>query len=138
MRLILLFFFLHAFHVLTGQNLAIDDYSAQAIPEELKKGADVVYRLDETTLEIHSPSRYFERVHQVITILNKAGANYLRQLFWFDRFHKIDAIDITIYNSQGQPVQKHRKNDFMMHNYYDGISLVTDDRLLHLQLSTSS
>ena len=117
-----------------SQQLAVTSYPATAISEILKKDANAVYRLDEGTLEVLSPSKYTLRTHQVITILNKEGAGHLDQTIWFDKFNSVDFAEVKLYNSAGLEMQKYRKKDFTVQNYHDGISLATDDKILHLAI----
>ena len=110
-------------------------YAVTHIAEDLKKDADAVYRLDEAVVEVLSPSRYTEKVHQVITILNSEGARHLQQSVWFDKFNTVDDIEVKVYNSAGIEIQKYKKKEFNVHNYYDGISLATDDKIMTLSLA---
>lgn len=107
-------------------------YSALTIPDSLKKGADAVFRLDAEYIEVLSPSRYNNTVHQIITLLNKDAASRLYQTHWFDKFNKIDDIEIRQYNSLGLEVRKFKKKDFETVAYNDQMSLHTDDKLMHL------
>ncbi|MGZ5135894.1 MAG: hypothetical protein ACXWCG_12125, partial [Flavitalea sp.] len=77
------------------------DKTVAAIPEALKKDANVVYRLDKASLNISSPSEYSLSVHQVVTILNSEGAFHLRHRFGFDKFYKVDDVDIKLYDEKG-------------------------------------
>lgn len=114
---------------------AFTDFSIATIPDSLKKDANAVFRVDETFLEIHSPSSYTEKVHQVISILNAEGSHHLQQDYWFDKFNKIDGIEVKVYNNLGLEVQRYKKKDFNVVSYYDGISLVTDDKLMRLRVA---
>lgn len=107
-------------------------YSALTIPDSLRKGADAVYRLDEDIIEVISPSRYNHSCHQIITLLNKDAAHYLYQSYWFDKFNKIDDIEVKQYNALGMEVRKFRKKDFETLAYNDYMSLHTDDKLIRL------
>lgn len=107
-------------------------YSALTIPDSLKKGADAVFRLDAEYIEVLSPSRYNNTVHQIITLLNKDAADHLYQTHWFDKFNKIDDIEIRQYNSLGLEVRKFKKKDFETVAYNDQMSLHTDDKLMRL------
>jgi hypothetical protein len=120
-----------------SQSPIVSSYSADAIPEELKKNAKAVYRLNEAVLDITSPSKYTFKVHQVISILNREGAGHLQQSLWFDKFNKVVDIDVRLYNKTGIELQKFTKKDFAIQSYYDGISLATDDKMMSLSLSAN-
>jgi hypothetical protein len=107
-------------------------YTADSIPATLRVNANAVYRLDEAILDVSSPSHYTLRVHQVVTILNAEGADHLRHVLGFDKFYAVDDIEITTYSSSGLPFRKYTKKDFEVRAAYDGISLVTDDRVMRL------
>lgn len=121
-----------------SQPVSIYNYAASEISDSLKKDAKSVFRLDEAVLEISSPSTYTLKVHQIITILNQESAHYLQQSLWFDKFNKVEDIEVKLFNSSGDEVQKYKKNDFSVQSYYDGMSLATDDKLMHLSLSAPS
>ena len=116
-----------------SQGTSLFKYTLLGIPDSLKKDADAVVRLDEAILEVLSPSRYKEKDHQVITILNKKGSHYLNHSFRFDKFKKIEHVEIKVYNELGLEVKKYTKKDFEVRSAYDGISLVTDDKVMRLQ-----
>ena len=107
-------------------------YSALSIPDSLKKNANAVLRIDDGTVEVLSPSRYTYKVHEVVTILNKDGDNHLRHILGVNKFRKVDDVDIKIYNELGVEVKKYKKKDFETVAAYDGISLVTDDKVMRL------
>lgn len=123
--------------ILSGdsQQVVVASYPAAGISESLKKDANAVYRLDEGILEVISASKYTLKTHQVITVLNEEGARHLQQTVWFDKFNAVDDIEVKLYNSAGNEIQKYKKKDFTVENYFDGISLATDDKMMHLTLA---
>ena len=112
-----------------GLNL---DYAAGTIADSLKKDAVAVYRLDEAVLDVRSPSSYTFTVHQVVTILNDQGAYYLHHKLGFDKFYKVEAVDIKMYNALGLLTKTYGRKDFDVEAAYDGILLVTDNKLMKL------
>ncbi|HEV7333782.1 MAG TPA: DUF3857 domain-containing protein [Flavisolibacter sp.] len=106
--------------------------TADGIPEELKKDANAVFRLDEGILDIASPSEYTLSVRQVVTLLNAEGAHHLRHRIGIDKFNKVDFVEISVYNAQGSLVKKYGKKDFDVEAAFDGISLVNDDKVMEL------
>ena len=105
---------------------------AATIADSLKKDAVAVYRLDEAVLDVRSPSSYTLTVHQVVTILNDQGAYYLYHKLGFDKFYKVEAVDIKMYNAAGLLTKTYGRKDFDVEAAYDGISLVTDHKLMKL------
>ena len=108
------------------------NYSALSIPDTLTKNANAVFRLDEGILEISSPSHYTEKVHQIVTILNSEGSEHLHHAMGFDKFSKIEDLEVTMYNSLGIENRTYKKKDFEVEAASDGISLVTDYKVMRL------
>lgn len=106
--------------------------SSAAIPEELKKEADAVYRLDEGILDVLSASEYTLKVHQVVTVLNAEGAYHLHHRLPQNKFYKVEEVEINVYDALGLPVKKYGKKDFETEALFDGYSLVTDDKVMKL------
>lgn len=106
--------------------------SIASLPDEMKKDADAVYRLDEGILTVLSPSEYTLKVHHVVTILNAEGAYHLHHRLATDKFYKVDDVAITVYNALGLPQRSYGKKDFETMAAFDGFSLVTDDKVMKL------
>lgn len=136
MKSILLFFLFAV--VFTGKvfsqlDSVIFKYFAFTIPDSTKKNADAVYRLDEGLVDITSPSRYSFKVHNIVTLLNKNAQHHLNHSIHFDKFIKVENVEIKIYDALGLLVKKYSRKDFLTTNYDDRMSLYTDDKLLHLE-----
>lgn len=130
-----LFFFLFSIFpasLIFSQGNNFLKFSSLSIPDSLKKNANAVFRLDEAVIEISSPSKYTYKVHQIVTLLNKDAARHLYHSLGMDKFRKIDDIEIKIYNELGIEVKKYKKKDFEWTAASDGISLVTDDKVMRL------
>lgn len=108
------------------------NYAVSAIPDSLKKDASKVFRLDEAMLEVVSPTKYKFTVHQIVTLLNENAAYKLAHQLWMDKFVKYDNIKITVYNQEGKSVKSYGRKDFTVEAPYDGITLVSDDKVMHL------
>jgi hypothetical protein len=109
-------------------------YSALTIPDSLKKDAHSVYRLDEATLDISSPGKYTYKVHQIITVLDKEGDHHLYQAHGTDKFNRVDDIEIKVFNVLGILKDKYKKKDFIVSAAFDGVSLVTDDKVMRFRI----
>ena len=107
-------------------------YAATDIPDSLIKDVNAVIRVDENSLDIQSPSRYNLKVRKVVTVLNSEAKNHFSHSFHIDKFNKIDYIEISLYNKLGLLLKKYSKKDFTIQSAYDGVSLVTDDKVMHL------
>ncbi|MGZ5191472.1 MAG: DUF3857 domain-containing protein, partial [Flavisolibacter sp.] len=107
-------------------------FSSLSINDSLKKNANVIFLLDEAVVDISSSSHYTYKVHQIMNIQNAEGAYYLRHLLHHDKFRDIDKVEIGVYNNLGLLTKKYNKKDFESRAAYDGISLVTDDKVMRL------
>lgn len=129
-KLAVLLLLLLAAHSVLAQKKHSTDVSS--IPDSLMKDAHAVYRLDEAVLDVLSPSRYNLQVHQVVTIINAEGAGHLRHRLGLNKFHKVDDVEIKVYNKAGMEVQRYSKKNFELESAYDDISFVTDNKVMHL------
>jgi hypothetical protein len=139
MRRTILFFILAPLCVFSQSKKSGLDLSLSAltIPQDLKKDAHTVFRLDEGIVDVAAPGRYTFKVHQVLTILNKDGAHHLYQAHGIDKFNKIDEVEIKVFNQLGIEIEKYKKKDFSVSAAYDGISLVTDNKVMRLAVPVS-
>ncbi len=112
----------------------LQNFSILAISDSLKKDAYAIYHLDEGILNVKAPGKYTFEVHQVITILNSDGSYILSRRHGINKFHKMDDIEIKVFNSLGSEIKKYKKKDFVVNAAYDGISLITDDKVMWLQI----
>lgn len=113
------------------------NFTALSIPQDIKKDAHTVFRLDEGIVDVAGPGRYTFKVHQIYTILNKDGSHNLSQVHGIDKFHKIDDIEVKVLNQLGMEIQRFKKKDFTVTAAYDGISLVTDSKVMRLTIPAS-
>lgn len=96
-------------------------YSALTIPDSLKKDADVVVReevIKFTVKDINS-ARY--DVHQVITILNEQGKNYLSFDEFSYQFRVLEDAEIKIYDLLGNKKNTITKKEMTSLNYGEGL-----------------
>ena len=110
-------------------------YSIVNLPENLKIGANAVFRTDEEVIEINSASKYSTKVHQVITLLNSKAEHYLHFNLRYDKFVKIESAEVKLFDSLGKLIKKYHKKDFKTIDYDDDMSLFTDGKILHLQIA---
>ncbi|MFT3823485.1 MAG: DUF3857 domain-containing protein [Chitinophagaceae bacterium] len=129
--------------IVTGTGLAaqgignsLNLYSAMTIPDSLKKDANAVYRLDEAIAEVQSPAKYTLKKHKIVTLLNKDAGRHLAQYFYLTKFRKVEDVEVTLYNSFGIEIKKYKKKDFQTTTPYDEITLVSDLKLMVLEIPT--
>jgi len=110
-------------------------YPVSAIPEELKKDVNIVYREDQAVFTILSRSRATYHVYQVITILNANGQDYARESVGYDKLTKITLLKATVYDAEGSVVAKLKNSDISDRSVFDGFSLFSDDRMKSFDLT---
>lgn len=113
-------------------------YPASAIPEELKKNANIVVRRDEMTYKIISKNRGAEHVHYVVTILNSAGQRRAKLNFFYDRLAKLSNLSAFVYDAEGNVIRKVKNNEITDRSAFDGYSLYSDSRIKSIDLSQST
>ena len=133
---------IHLFYFLVLTSLFLypqtGNYQVDIIPEELKKNANAVVRLDEMKINLSSTNKMSYVVKQIVTVLNKEGNSFAINRIAYDNEVKIKTLDVYIYNSTGKELDHIKKKDFQDVSATDGFSLYTDDRyLIHKYIPTS-
>jgi hypothetical protein len=110
--------------LLFGQN-----YNVLLIPDSLKQNANAVKRYEELYVEIKSPSKAVVKHKWAITILNEAGEKYNGYYNSYDKMKPLVDVSGRLYDGYGKQIRSVRKKDMEDVAAYDGISLVSDDRI---------
>jgi len=113
-------------------------YPVSAIPKELLEDVNAVIREEQLTFKILSRSKATEYVHQVITILNKKGSDYVSQEVEYGKLSKIKSINGSAYDATGKLIRKLKSNEIHDQSAFDGFSLFSDNRMKHFDLSQST
>ncbi|ROH95066.1 DUF3857 domain-containing protein [Chryseobacterium cucumeris] len=87
-------------------------YPASAIPENLKKNANVVIRKKFTTVQINKVDEIKYQYNTVTTVLNKDGDERAVAYIPYDKAKIISNIKVTIYDEAGKKVKSFSKSDF--------------------------
>lgn len=119
---------------LSAQQVTGVRLTPSTIADSLSKGVDAVYRVDEMSIDIESRSSYTSKVHQVYTILNEGGAAHLNIYESVGKFNRFDEYDVRLLNSAGVEVKKYKKKDFAVQMAFDGVTLVSDAKVMHLEM----
>lgn len=117
---------------LTASSQSILNYSSLTLPDSLKKDADAVYHLEESEIDIESPSKMTIRSHTIVTVLTKAGLRHSVVRIGVNKFRKLEEITIKVYNELGVEISKFKKKDFKLEGTYDGVTLASDSKLYEL------
>ncbi len=127
--------FLFLFSILTASVSAQQmDYSALTIPEELKKDANEVVRLDYTKLVVHSKTEVTVHIKYAVTLLNSKSHAHLQRVS-YDGDEKINGLSASIYDAFGKLVKKFNKNDFEDKSAINESSIYTDSRVKSIELN---
>ncbi|HSC52625.1 MAG TPA: DUF3857 and transglutaminase domain-containing protein [Phnomibacter sp.] len=113
--------------VFSGQLLA-QQYAVSLIPDSLKKGANVVVRVDKSVLTIDSKAKATYKTLVAITILNEKGDQFAGSSEWYDQFRSIESIDGNLYDANGEKIKSLKKSDIKDLSGMGGGTSVSDDR----------
>ncbi|WP_291048016.1 MULTISPECIES: DUF3857 domain-containing protein [unclassified Empedobacter] len=116
-----------------AQNYAVDQ-----IPADLIKDAYAVVRKNEEKIELLKVDelKYTEDV--VVTVLSKAGDNYVGAQANYDANTKIDLFEATLYDANGKEIKKFKTKDFGDQSYVTGGQMYTDDRIKYLNYTPTN
>lgn len=87
-------------------------YPVSAIPENLKKNADVVIRKDFTTIQINKIDEIQYLTNTVTTVLNKEGDSKTAIYIPYKKGDRISDIKVTVYDASGKKLKSFSKSDF--------------------------
>ncbi|MFD0862759.1 DUF3857 domain-containing protein [Sungkyunkwania multivorans] len=108
-------------------------YSYNAIPEELLKGANAVVRLDETSIEVKAIDEMEVVQRRIVTVLNKEGDAAVDAYVNYDPNTKVKKLEAIVYDMNGNEIKKIKKNDFNDVSAVDGGTLYADNRTKYLR-----
>ncbi|MBC7849768.1 MAG: DUF3857 domain-containing protein [Chitinophagaceae bacterium] len=111
-------------------------YAISLIPDSLKTGVNSVIREQTTSIIIKKPGKAVSSIRKVVSVLNEKAESELVFYEFFDRFRKIDDIEINIYDATGKYMKKSRKRDLHTESAGDGGSLIEDSKVIYAQLRT--
>lgn len=109
-------------------------YPVSAIPAELKKNANLIFRLDKMDFNINQIDGCTQKVHNVITILNSKQAHRAFIKIGYDKLIKITSLDAQVYDAAGEEIYKLKKSDIGDQSYISGYSLYEDNRVKYVDL----
>lgn len=119
--------------LLSGKEKNAVHYSAAAIDSALRKDAWAVCRDYRQEFELINYGKAVERVHMVITVLDKNGDDFSELVLPYDKLTKISSLSGRSYNSLGMPDDK-LKNKAIQDLNYTSAGAIYDD----LRVKTAS
>jgi hypothetical protein len=104
-------------------------YPVSAIPEVLKKDANMVKRMEDVQLEIISTKEATLHYKYAITVLNENGDDYAEFSEWYDKLQHIASLEGNLYDAAGNLLKKAKSKDFADKSAVSDINLIDDNRL---------
>ncbi|WP_241486021.1 DUF3857 domain-containing protein [Chryseobacterium angstadtii] len=112
-------------------------YPVSAIPENLKKNANVVIRKDFTTAQINKIDEIKYQYNTVTTVLNKDGDSKAQIYIPYEKGDNVSDVKVTIYDESGKKVKSFSKSDFGdFANNSQGV-FYSDNRVLALSYTSA-
>ncbi|HWA33939.1 MAG TPA: hypothetical protein VG737_07415, partial [Cyclobacteriaceae bacterium] len=91
-----------AFGAIANRAVAEDGkYPVSAIPDSLKKNANIVYREDRTEFTILSRSRAIDHSYVAITIMNAKGKRAAQRTLFYSKLINVNMIEGAVYDAAG-------------------------------------
>ena len=112
-----------------------DDFAVSHIPDSLLQHANSVIRFSEIIVDVQNAGRATYHFHQVVTVLNEAGAGELTISFYYNQFRKLSSFKAALYDKQGKLMNRRSEADLDDYGLHDGFSLFNDARFKRLQTS---
>ena len=104
-------------------------YPVADIPENLKKNAGLIVRLNETNFEVKSMTSAVMRVHKVYTVMREDAADDGYLYLGYNKYCNISSLKASFYNSSGVFLNKLKSSDIVDESAIPDGSLYTDDRV---------
>ncbi|HNW52817.1 MAG TPA: hypothetical protein PKN21_01050, partial [Bacteroidales bacterium] len=95
----ILFFFIL---ISAGAKASDIRYSIFEIPDSLKKNANSIVRVSETTFEVDENFKSTYTVHYVLTLLNSKALDDAELRVYYDNESTVNYLKFKIYNSFGE------------------------------------
>ncbi len=111
-------------------------YAISLIPDSLKKNVNSVIREQSNVIVMKKPGKGKQSVKKVVSVFNDKAEDELVFHEFYDQFRKIDDIEINIYDEKGKYLKRSRKKDLQTQSVGDGMSLLTDTKVIFAPLST--
>ena len=126
-------------YAVAQDKLSKDLYIAATILDSLKEKANAVVRYSSDELYLKGKDKIIERHHSVVTILNEKGDGEARLVLYYDKkFNNVNSVEMQVYNAAGLSIKKYHKSDMYDRAAIDGMSIITDYRLLALSHTIAS
>ena len=123
------FIFLSLLLCVSGIKAADPKYPVSSIPENLKKDADVVKRMEEITFQVISTGETILHKKYALTILNENGAENAGIAEYYDKLISITSMEGTLYDASGKVLKRTKNKDISDVSAVSGNNLIDDSRV---------
>lgn len=113
-------------------------YPAATIDSSLRKGANAICREYSLEFELKNDGKAIERVHKVITILNKNGDDFSELVIPYDKSTKVSSLSGRLYNALGMSDLKLKNNAIQDLNYTSAGAIYDDLRVKRADFSSNN
>ncbi len=110
-------------------------YTVGTIPAELRTEANAVMRKEVVTITVKHTSRMNIRHEQIITVFNENGNRHLGAVEFYDDTRHIRSQEATLYDAQGNEIERFRRSDFVDRSAISSNDLYTDNRIKYLNFT---
>jgi Domain of Unknown Function with PDB structure (DUF3857)/Transglutaminase-like superfamily len=111
------------------------EYAASNIPDSIKKMAKAVQRFHRAYVQIESPGKAVYSLDQAVTVLDAKNSDLLNVAIGYNKFLKVENVEVTLYDAVGNFIKKYRQKDMKDRAAFDGYSLLSDSRYLYSDVS---
>lgn len=107
-------------------------YSPLTVSPELKENANSIIRKQNIIVELESKKKYKLTKKIITSVYNESGLENLDLVEYYSSSNQINNISVQIYDIAGKAIKKFRKADFKDRSVADGLSLLSDGRIIYL------
>ncbi len=111
-------------------------YSAFTIPDSLKKDASLVVREETIKVTVKDKNTAWYDVHQVLTVMNEQGKDYLFFQQYSDKFRALEEAEVKVYDMLGNKKNTYSKKEMTSGKYGD--ELVPEGKYTFLNIPAPS
>jgi len=83
----------------------------QAVPDSLKKGADVIVHSETMNLTVESLEKATLKAHRLFTVMNEDGKDALLFNEYSSKYLTLEDAEIKVYDATGKQVEKRKKKE---------------------------
>ncbi|WP_413999418.1 DUF3857 domain-containing protein [Flavobacterium sp. W1B] len=123
------FFFLFTSFLFAQKN----EYTTLKISDSLKENANAVVRLNQIDIVIASQRSMTIKTKRVITVFNENGLGSIDASENYDKKTNIKNIEAAVFDGSGNEIKKIKKKDFKDQSVIDGVTLLSDNRIIYLK-----